>query len=81
MIQDCDYLVFVLAFISTLFAGEVLRVSENRLRIDLEDVEAELPGPLCRVSHLLLRHRAGITVDTLMPEVPKWVRYLALSRA
>ena len=70
MIQDGDYSVLVPACIPTLFAREVFGVSENGLQIDLEDLEAKLAGPPCRVPHLFFRHRIGMMLDKLAPEVP-----------
>ena len=81
MIQDGDLFFLVPACILTLFAGEMLGGSENGLQIVLEDLEAKLPGPPCRVQQLLPRHRTGMLLDKLMPEVPKWVRYRACEPA
>ena len=36
----------------------------------LGDLEAKLPGPLCRVPQFLVRYRTGMMFDKLMPEVP-----------
>ena len=35
----------------------------------------------CAAVELRLRHRTGMALDKLMPEVPKWVRYLACEPA
>ena len=49
MIQDGDYSVLVPVCILSLFARETLVGSENGFQIDLEDLDAKLPGPFCRV--------------------------------
>ena len=70
MIQEGDYSVLVPARIPALFAGEMLGGSENGLQFDVEDLEAKLPGPPCRVPQFLARHCTGMMLDKLVPEVP-----------
>ena len=70
MIQEGDSFVLVPARIPALFAGETLGGSENGIQIALEDLEAKLPGPPCRVPPLHARHCIGIMLDKLVPEVP-----------
>ena len=70
MIPHGDYFVFVPAHMPALFAGEMLGGSENGLQIDLEDLEAKLPGTPCRLPQFLARHCTGMMLDKLVPEVP-----------
>ena len=69
MIQEGDYFVLVSARLPALFAGEMLGGSENGLQIDLEDLEAKLPGPPCSVPQFLVRHCTGMMLDKFVPEV------------
>ena len=70
VIQECYFFVIVPARTPALVAGEMPGVLENGLQIDLEDLEAKLPGPPCRVPQFLARHCTGMMLDKLVPEVP-----------